>query len=81
MEEEHLAVLKKEEYVFVSRAFFGGRTNADKLYRKLTPKELTKEYVVARSTYKPLSNHLILRHDSRWYTDLGQHRSGILGSL
>jgi hypothetical protein len=40
MEEENLAVLKKDEYVFISRAFFGGRMNAAKLYRKWTPKEL-----------------------------------------
>ncbi len=40
MVEESLAVLKKDEYVFITREFCGGRTNADKLYRKWTPKEL-----------------------------------------
>jgi hypothetical protein len=40
MEEENLAVLRKDEYVFISKAFCGDRTNADKLYRKWTPKGL-----------------------------------------
>jgi hypothetical protein len=40
MEEENLAVRKKDEYVFISRAFCGDGTNMDKLYHKWTHKEL-----------------------------------------
>ena len=40
MEEENLAVLTKDEYAFIKRAFCGGRTNAAKLYRKWSKEEL-----------------------------------------
>ena len=35
-----IAVLKRDEYDFIRRAFFGGRTNATTFYKKFTNKEI-----------------------------------------
>jgi hypothetical protein len=42
LDSETIAVLNKEEYAFCKRAFFGGRTNAIKLYKKWTDDDIKK---------------------------------------